>query len=74
MRREALEAAERWLRAKGWRVDRHTLTVWRWHDRRFPAANFRLEDALELMRYDATAPVTSCSSRRISARDRRSPS
>lgn len=55
MKREAREAAERWLRAKGWREDRSTLTVWRWFDRRFPAANFRLEDALELMRYQPNA-------------------
>lgn len=45
-------AAEAWLRAQGWRERRDSESAWRWFDKRFPASHWRLEDALELMRYD----------------------
>ena len=49
--------AEQWLRARGWRVDAATATVWRWIQPRYPAARWKLEDALELLRYQPERTV-----------------
>lgn len=38
----------KFLHEHGWREDRHTLSLWRFYETKYPSAKFKLKDAYEL--------------------------